>query len=315
MDRSLNKLVSLLLIIFSLPVLSQNSTGGSVPANVSHNPEDYKDPKQFDKFRKRKDVVAAWQVNELKQGALVVRLKTNKTLLDELNKQGKTVLALEKQKEQHAINMNTIAAYKDKFTFCKVYFIFSNSSDSLLNGARSGIFVDSTLKVDPSITMNEKFYLLAERDYGYNSSIGFVPEDSARKVIEVGNPVKEMAIVVKNKYGHQLKGPFPYFVKEKNFMDATYDVPINVEKDANGNVTLNYTPDKTYLADIKERNKGTRVPVRTTGNSKAKIKKQYTYEKIAEVVDQLNDNFHQFYQGNVKPDLTRIDQEIKQFLY
>jgi hypothetical protein len=260
-------------------------------------------------------VIAAWQINELKQGAIVVRLKTNKALIDELKKQGKDKLALEKQKEQYAINMNTIHAYKDKFDFCKVYFIMSNSSDSLLNGVRSGIFLDTNMNVDPTITMNEKFYLLAERDYGYNSSIGFVKEDSARKVVETGNPVKEMAVVLKNKYGHQLKGPFPYFVKEKNFLDATFDLPITVNTDASGNSTFVYTPDRTYLADLKEKSKGVKMAPKTTGNARAKVKKQFTYEKIAEVVDQLNDNLNQFYRGNTKPDLTRLEDDVRPFLY
>jgi len=248
-----------------------------------HDTKDYKDRKQFEKFRKRRIVISAWQINQLKAGALVVRLKTNQKLITALRKQGNEALALQKEMEQFAIDQNTMYAYKKSFNFCKVYFIYSNSSDTLLNGARSGIFLDDNLNVDPNISMQEKYYMIAERDYAYNSSIGFVKEDSARVVIESGNPVKEMAIVVKNKYGHQLKGPFPYFVK-----------------------------DKTYAGTST----GTEQQIMFKGQpKKVLIGKQFSREKLMAYVEILNDNLKQYHQGAPPPDLTRVDPAILPFLY
>jgi hypothetical protein len=307
MVRLLSKVLAFVFLFAGVSV-AQNTT------NSTFNTADYKDPEQFEKFRKRKDRVAAWQINQLKEGALVVRLRTQQTLIDELIKKGDTKMALEKRAEQYAINKNTVYAFKDYFNFCKVYFIYSNFSDSLLNGARAGFFLDSNMNIDPTIRMDEKFYLLAERDYGYNSSIGFVPEDSARKVVETGNPVREMAVVLKNKYGHQLKGPFPYQVKEKNFMDAGYDFPITVKQEGN-DAQFDYTVNKTYLADLKQKDKGkaaSSAPV--AGNSTVKIKKQFTYEKIALAVDQLNDQLNQFYRKNSRSDAS-ADPSLKPFLY
>lgn len=313
MDQLSNKIIGMLLVVFTSTTFSQTT----MPDNNKnvHNPKDYKDPEQFEKFKKRRDVIGAWQINQLKEGALVVRLKTNKALIDALRAQGNNTMALEKEKEQHVINMNTILAYKDMYNFSKLYFIFSNSSDSLLNGTRSGIFLDSNLKVDPSITMNEKFYLLAERDFGYNSSVGFVKEDSARKVSEGGNPVKEMAVLLKNKYGHQLKAPFPYSVKEKNFMDAPYDLPVSVNLTPSGGISIYYTVNRTFLEDIKEKDKGKKITPRTTGNTTAKVKKQFTYEKIAYAVDQLNDNLNRYYRSSPKVEMDKIDATIRPFLY
>lgn len=309
MGQSLNKFF-LILFLFAFSVIQAQEK------NPTYDPADYKDSEQFDKFRKRKTVIAAWQINELKEGALVVRLKTNKKLIDALNAQGNKELALEKQKEQYAINKNTLYAYKDFFTFCKVYFIFSNSSDSLMNGVRTGIFLDSNLNIDPNITLAEKFFMLAERDYGYNSSIGFLPEDSARKAIEKGNPVREMAIVLKNKYGHQLKGPFPYFIKEKNFLDATFDFPMSVNTTPTGGVSFVFNVNKTYFADIKAKNQGQQPATQVVkGNTKVKLKKQFSYEKIGVAVDQLNDNLNYFYKRSAKPELNKIDPEIKKFFY
>jgi hypothetical protein len=318
MAPTLNKFIAFIFVISALTGLSQKQTSDNNKYNNKnvHNGDDYKDPEQFEKFRKRRTTIANWQINELKNnGAVVVRLKTNKKLIDELIAQGKMDLATEKEKEQYVINANTYAAYRDYFKFCKVYFILSNSSDSLLNGARTGIFLDSTLKIDPSITMNEKFYLLAERDYGYNSSIGFVAEDTARKVVEGGNPVKEMAVVLKNKYGHQLKAPFPYSVKEKNFMDALFDIPVTTSGTVGKDMTVSYTINRTYLADIKDKDAGKPVKQKTSGNTTAKIKKQFTYEKIALAVDELNDELERFYRSSPKIEESKMDASVKPFLY
>lgn len=251
--------------------------------NDINNVKDYKDPKQFTKFRKRRLVIASWQINQLKKGALVVRLKTNKKLIEVLKKQGKEELAIQKEVEQLAITKNTILAYTNKLTFCKVYFIYSDFADSLLRGARKGIFLDSNLTINPSIEMTEKFYLIAERDYAYNSSIGFVKQDSAMYVFEAGNPVKEMAVVIKNKYGHQLKGPFPYCVKDKTYAGVNASV--------NQYVVLN---GKTHLVAIG---------------------KQFSKEKLFLYIGVLDDNLRQFYQSTSNPETEKIDPEILPFLY
>lgn len=311
MDQSLSKLFLLCFVFLFNPGFSQVD---GTEKNI-HGDKDYKDPVQFENFRKKKGVIAAWQINQLKEGAIVVRLKTNKKLIDALREQENNELALEKEKEQYAVNVNTYHAYRDKLKFAKVYFILSNHTDSLLNGTRTGIFLDSTLKVDPTITMNEKFYLIAERDYGYNSSIGFVKEDSARKVIESGNPVREMAVILKNKYGHQLKGPFPYCIKEKNFSGASYLMPLSVNSLPGGGVGFIYMVNLTYLADLTAKNKGEKIAPKTFGNSTVKIKKQDTYEKIAEAVDQMNDELNRFYRNSPKPEMSKLSAEILPYLY
>ncbi|MBL7931391.1 MAG: hypothetical protein JNL60_05800, partial [Bacteroidia bacterium] len=207
MAHRLNKQIFLLLLC-ACALASFSQTVESVTEKPGE--KDYKDPEQFDKFYKRRKMISAWQINKLKEGALVIRLKTNKLLIDALQKEGKDELAEQKRMEALGINKNISRAFRKNYTFSKIYFIYSSSSDTLLKGARSNIFLDSNLVVDPNLTMNESFYLICEGDYVYNSSIGFVPEDSARFQTERGNPTVEAPIVVKNKYGHQLKRPFPF---------------------------------------------------------------------------------------------------------
>ncbi|MBL7895798.1 MAG: hypothetical protein JNK50_10950 [Bacteroidia bacterium] len=244
-----------------------------------YNPPDYKDNSQFEHFYKRRTAISKWQINQLKNGALVVRLHNNKKLIESLRKMGKADLATQKEYEMMAINKNIVLAFQKYYTFSKVYFFYSHHSDTLLNGTRSGIFLDSNLVVDPSIEMKEKFYLLAEKDDVYNSSIGYVKEDTALLVKEIGNPSKEAAIVIKNKYGHQLKDPFPFYVTNKSTVTGTPIVKIKVG-------------DAIIPVNVEKRQR---------------IERHYIY------VAALNRYLSDFYKDNKDYEVT--DENIKPFLY
>jgi len=282
----------------------------------TYNHDDYKDKKQFEKFMKKRKVISAWQINELKTGALVVKLKTNKNLIDELEKQGKKDLAEQKRLETYIINKNLMQAFRDNFDFCKVYFIYSSANDSLLNAVRKGIFLDSTLKPNASIEMNEKYYLLAERDYVYNSSIGFVPEDSARSVRERGNPSGDQAeAVIKNKYGHQLKKPFPYVCGygNKSVFDLAFVKEVPQHYYLRGD-DIEYNIDKTQLQDMK--NSTAREFKKAPGGSKTfMLDKQHAYEIVSMKVNKFNEDMVSFYKGNPKPEQDKIDKDLLPFLY
>jgi len=310
MARLLSKIVFYCLLFLFNSAICQN-------AEDVHRPQDYKDKKQFEKFQKKRKIVGAWQINQLKQGALVVKLKTNKILIDELRKAGNIEMAENKRLETYFINANIMAAYKDKFTFCKVYFINSNSFDSLLRGARAGIFLDSNLTVDPAIEMKEKFYLIAEKDYVYNSSIGFVREDSARKVIEKGNPSGEMAeAVIKNKYGHQLKKPFPYIAgygMKSSFADISFVKSMPMYYFENDGKIASAI-DKTQLVDLKNsNNREFKKP--PAGAKVFQLEKQYSYEIVALKIARLDEDVNAYYKGSPKPEMDKIDKEIIPFLY
>jgi hypothetical protein len=280
--------------------------------------KDYKNKEQFERFLKRRKVVGAWQINQLRTGALVVRLKTNKILINALLKQGDIVSAREKQFEMKCININIMRAFRYNYDFSKVYFIYSSSSDSLLKGIRNNIFLDSNLMIDPSIKMNEKFYLLAERDNAYNSSIGFVKEDTAKNLKENGYSIKEMAIVVKNKYGHQLKKPFPYLAgdrpvfipNESLVFKMTIDrllVPINISKG-----TL-FAKRKPLLAT--KRNKDATSFLYEGNRLILYVPKRLTYARLALSIGNFNEELKRFYRAS--PDFTddKISEDVKPFLY
>lgn len=282
--------------------------------------KDYKDGDQFEQFAKKRKLVSAWQISQLKEGALVVRLKTNNLLVNALLKQGKTLLAEQKRVEMLAINRNTMRAYLDHYNFSKLYFIYSNSSDSLLKGFRSNIFVDTAMTVNPSIVMTEKFYLLAERDQVYNSTIGFVPEDSASVQREKGNGAKEMAVVVKNKYGHQLKKPFPYSEKDKTITDSETESSTVMSMNVNG-LRISFMVDKKgKMVSLRNENIPEPGKTKTTFNYREStltlyIPKYLTYGRLSASITDFNANLHRYYRGSPHIDENRIDPAMKPFLY
>ncbi len=312
MAQVLNRFSLLIVIVFlnGVPIFAQEED------YFKHNIFDYKDPEQFKNYNKRSKVVSAWQIAKLREGAIVVRLRNNQNLIEQLIKAGKPELAKEKLMEQFAINKNTMFAYLDNLTYCKLYFIYSNSSDSLMNGTRKGIFLDTNLTINSEIELKESYYILAERDYGFNSSIGFVKEDSAKFVKEHGTAVRMMAVILKNKYGHQMKDPFPYLVKEKNFMDSNLDFPITVLESESG-TQFQFKVYKTYFADLAEDPKNrSKYMVRVGGNVHVvHLKKQFTYEKIAEAVTQLNVGLERFYKHAQTIDEKKLDKKFFPYLY
>ena len=276
MDLSLNRLLVGFLFLVSGSLLAQTGTD----ADAVYRPKDYKDQKAFKHYGKRRKAVARWQINQLKSGALVVRLHSNRVLVESLKKMGKADLATEKEHESFAINKNIVKAFKRCYTFSKVYFIFGDHTDTLWNGARSGIFLDTNLAVDNSIVMSENFYMICEKDDIYNSSIGFVPEDTARYIKEKGNITDHTDyLVMKNKYGHQVKAPFP--TSAFAFME-----------DAGSPVVYRTVGDKTIQVTIP---------------------KPYRINRMCKFASELSRKLSKFYEANKGYEVK--DPSLKPFLY
>lgn len=299
MAQRLNKYLfaSLFFCVLINGILAQN--------NDRVGDKEYKDRAQHERYYRRRNVVSAWQINQLKSGALVVRLKTNQALIDALIKSNNIQLAEQKRLEILGINLNIIRAYYHLYNFSKVYFMYSNFTDTLLKGARAGIFLDTNLAIDQTIRLNEKFYLLAETDKVYNSSIGFVKEENAGFQIEKGSPSGiEFPIVIKNKYGHQLKQPFPYSSDLKFSPKIDPVVYVNYY-----GKLIPYHIDRPRALSDKESYLINNNLIRLV------IPKMFAYQKFAAIVDNLNSNLIYFYQANPSPERSKHYLDAIPFLY
>ncbi len=303
MVQWLNK-VLLVLLLLPLGLLAQDDKGGE---------QDYKDKDQHERFLRRRKAVAAWQINKLrKSGAIVVRLRSNQLAINGLLKSGKKEEALRLAAQTFAINKNTMMAYIENFTFCKVYFIYGNASDSLLKGHRKGFFLDTNLLANPAIEMSEGYYVLAERDYAYNSSIGFVPEAQAAAVTEKGNAIKQMAIVLKNKYGHQLKNPMPHEIRENSSV-AEYNEPYSATLLPSGQISVSYAVNRRGTDSLQKE-----LPIVARKRNPVgfvSIPKYFMYFKLAESVSQLDADLKYFYQRTPAVEDDKILPEVRPFLY
>lgn len=295
----LNKKLAVFLLCFL--------AGNFIFAQIGTEPtvyKDYKDPEQFDNFYRRRQTISAWQINKLKTGALVVKLRTDRPVIEALTKAGNKPMAEKKRLERLAINITISRAFRYNYNFSKVYFIYTSSNDSLLKGKRSGIFLDSNLVIDPSIIMTEDFYLISESDDIYNSSIGFVKEDSAKYISEKGSKsTLDAGIVIKNKYGHQLKKPFPY---------TYYITPF---KRINAFEYISFR-DTLLVLNVGGAFPPSNKNTYTYSGTKIKlyIPYDFTYKLFSYFVSDLNYNFTMFLRESLMPSEERLNA-VKPYLY
>ena len=207
-----NKIVVLFFLLLSAFGFSQED--GPKPPKVN----DYKNDTSYKDFSDLRYMVAKAQINLLKtDGALLVRLKTNKNTINRLKAAGNSDLAAQMERQAEVSNKIIMASYLQEFNFCPVYFFYSDYSDSVKHKKLTGILVDSILEMNPSIVCHKSFFLIAESGTVYNSSLGMVSESLAPTAEEKGSPSREAPIVIKNRFFIQLHKPFPYFqIRQSN---------------------------------------------------------------------------------------------------
>ena len=302
MGQWLNNFLALALLMTLVPELKAQSP------TIKTRESDYKDADQFAHFGRRRKAVSAWQVHQLHNGALVIKLRTNATAINQLRKEGQIALADQKMLETAAMNKNLMDAFIKHYRFSKVYFIYSHSSDSLFHGVREGIFLDSTLTVNKSIVMPEAFYLVAETDRIYNSAIGFVPERLAPSQVERGNPTGgDALIVIKNKYGHQLKRPFPISAGESVVIKK---VPPELKMNLFGATV-------SFNVGVANKLAGEETYSVFNGNkTKLQLSKLYSPLVLESIVNMFNDELNTYYNKcSPPPETSPLYSEMQPFFY
>ena len=103
----------------------------------------------------------SYMLRNLKSGSLVVRLKTNQKSVDAYRRAGKIYVAERIETERRNQNLKLYWAFRNHFTFCKVYFIYAHETQRFLDGER-GIFLDRELNHDTSIVFTDSEYIFCE---------------------------------------------------------------------------------------------------------------------------------------------------------
>ena len=157
-------------------------------------------------LQKEKKAHSKQSILDMKDGVLILRLKTNHRKISFLQQNVRSSRLTLKQRERYRkilegtlrrrdlFNQALSKIVLDSFSFCPVYLVYDTSTTSLRRGLRHNIFLDSTLKLDTSLTIeiNKPVFLVNFQDK--NSQFPF-------------------DVLLVQRLSEKLTEPFPYFVE------------------------------------------------------------------------------------------------------
>jgi len=155
--------------------------------------------------------IATQQIRDLKNGALVVRLKTNDKSIEAYTRSGRNELADKLMEENRIQNQKLMDAFIGFYDFSKVYFIYAKSTNALLKN-ETGIFLNDKMEVDTSIKLTEKYFFLAE--YGSITANLLTDEYHYKSVNHTepsGTSASTNVIFISDTSLAQLREPFPFY--------------------------------------------------------------------------------------------------------
>ncbi|HPD64734.1 MAG TPA: hypothetical protein P5050_08850 [Bacteroidia bacterium] len=190
----------------------------------------------MEKIENKNSVNLAYQhILALKEGVLLVRLKTSDNIIQHLNNAGKTEEAEKIRQQQRIENLEIVASFKKYFRFCPVYFFYSTQTAEAMSGNFKGILLNDSLQADSMINFLPQIYYFAE--FGY---LDLNEEGSTGTGIE--------ALIIKDKAFNQLERPFPFYVRRNEFLAGSKNIS-QVVGMLNFNLEQFY---KTALDEVKK---------------------------------------------------------------
>ena len=181
-------------------------------------------------FRKREEwngrkdrINSESQIKQLREGVLLIRLRTKQPLVDalrsrEMNQEADQVIAMNLLKNKEIIQM-----FKLWFDFCPTYFFYSEDSDYIRNMQLDSVgFLNDSAIVDPKIYPRKDSFFIAEFSklkpdtatfsegrYTYRGENGL----ERREMLSGGGTFGFEALIFKSPQFYQLRRPFPYYAR------------------------------------------------------------------------------------------------------
>lgn len=236
---------------YFIPISNERTKNFQITLNYCLN---NKESKKQNIIRQKKRV-AEEQIKNLKQGTLLVRLKTSELKINALIKMGDLEEASKVKKAQDIENKKIVAAFKNNFNFCKTVFFFSNNSDNVRKGNCENIFLNDSLIIDEfkfvdtskSIFIAE-FGTIEQDTLKHFSHYTYEPDGdwSVKKVSHYyGGPDFGFdALIIRDKNFVQLSKPFPYYTRaifkslKQHPIEALFIAPILVHQSWSYNQTV-----------------------------------------------------------------------------
>jgi len=175
--------------------------------------------KEIQKNNAQKDILA------MKNGVLLVRLKTSEHRINSLIKSGKTEEAKQVSEDQRKENLSIIQSYRKHFDFCRVMFFYSNHSSEVKNKSFENIFLTDSLTVDKKLFIDSAVAVyIAEigilnqdtvkyrTEYFKGSNVSIKSEEIYSYYVPL-NGMNLTSLRILNNDFVQLNEPFPYFTR------------------------------------------------------------------------------------------------------
>ncbi|MBK0401735.1 hypothetical protein I5M27_01985 [Adhaeribacter sp. BT258] len=237
-----------LLLLLSASAFSQQNPSLNKKEALNAQPEAVETSRKSNRTAGKKkqtipsDIQARTHIQNLKNGVLLVRLRTSEKAISSLEKAGNEQMAATLKRRQEAENKRLIAAFQQHFKFCPVYFFFSTNSEKIKAGNYMGGFVNENLQpaADPQIT--ERNYYVAE----ITDLEQYRPEPDDLNASNNAE-VSFKALVVRDNDFHQLTKPFPYFIK------ASQNIPPRKRSEPEMVELLNENLASFYKSMLKKR--------------------------------------------------------------
>jgi hypothetical protein len=137
---------------------------------------------------------AALQIEQLKKGALLIRLKTGSLQLKSMEVAGNMQEAEAYRNKLRTENEAILFAFHSQFKFCPVFFFYSNNSENVKKGDFLNCFLNEQLQPDSSLH-------IPASDYYLTAELGFTETQQIN------------GLVVMDRDFTQLLPPFPYLVR------------------------------------------------------------------------------------------------------
>jgi hypothetical protein len=165
--------------------------------------------------------IAQEHLQNLKNGALFVRLPTSQYKIKALLDRGKNKQANQVARKQHLENMGLHTAFRGAYNYSKVYFFYNLSSEAIMRGDFKGHLLNERLEPDPEIDYMGDYYI-AEFDVIETTGLS--------------------ALVIKNKNFERMEKPFPYYSKKYGILPVVQRNRVDIVKDLNKSLHKNYKP-------------------------------------------------------------------------
>ena len=170
----------------------------------------------------RKDT-ATDQLNNMKSGVMFIRLPTNEAKIAQLRKIGRDDLAKKESASMAQFHTDILKTFEKHFTFCPVYYYYSDKSVKVQKGNFDGNLFDAKLNNVSSLPFSKKQKFYAEFGYVHQEELVVEKDGEPTKIAGVGG---KKAFVIRTYEGLQPLSPFPYTVNYYYRGDGTLIKPV-----------------------------------------------------------------------------------------